>query len=132
MGQPRSVRSRRRVAERTIRHIRFPKGAEHYRLLADSDFCGELALFEKPDPDTMIGTVLEGARFYMNPQTGEQFRAVSVLTLVNGSRVDRWYRRDQLVGHVFVFRSDPRLKECGYWLEEEKPVRPLPTEIPAK
>jgi hypothetical protein len=113
------------------RHVQFPKGSENYRLLGEADLCGELPLFERPDPQTMVGTVLEGARYYTKPETGEQFRAVSVLTIVKGRRVDRWFRRADLVGRIYVLKNDPRLKNCHYWLEEEKPVRPLPTEIPA-
>ena len=113
------------------RSAQFPEGSDNYRLLNDADFCSELPLFEQPDPITMIGTVLEGARYYTKPGTNEHFRAVSVLTLVKGKRVDRWYRRIDLVGRVFVLKNDPRLTNCHYWLEEEKPVRPLPTEIPA-
>ncbi len=109
-----------------------PKGVEHYRLLQDSDFCGELPLFAGPDPKTMIGTVLDGAVHYIDPKTGKEFRAISVFTVVNGRRVDRWYRRDKLVGHVYVLKNDPRFGNCGYWLDEEKPVRPLPSEIPAE
>ncbi len=114
------------------RHSRFPRRAEHYRLLRDTDFCGELPLFAQADPRTMIGTVLDGAQRYIDPQTGREFRAISVLTIVNSKRVDRWYRRERLVGHVYVLTNDPRLNECGYWLDEEKPVRPLSPEIPAE
>lgn len=114
------------------RHARFPKGAGHYRLLKDTDFCGELPLFAKADPETMIGTVLDGAQRYVDPKTGREFRAISVLTVVNDRRVDRWYRREKLVGHVYVLKNDPRFTSCGYWFDEEKRVTPLPSEIPAE
>lgn len=110
----------------------FPEGAEHYRVLKDSDFCGELPLFAEADPDTMIGTVLDGAQRYIDPKTGREFRAVSVMTVINGERVDRWYRREELVGHVYVLRNDQHLGNCGYWLDREEPVKPLPSEIPVE
>jgi hypothetical protein len=113
------------------RHARFPNGAARYRLLRDADFCGELPLFAKADPKTMIGTVLDGAQHYVDPKTGHEFRAISVLTVVEGRRVDRWYRREKLVGHVYVLENDPRFRSCAYWFDEEKRVTPLPSEIPA-
>ena len=110
----------------------FPKGAEQFRLLRDSDFCGELPLFAKPNSKSMIGTVLDGAQHYVDPKTGHQFHAISVLTVVNGDRVDRWYRREKLVGHVYVLKSDPHFTSCGYWLDREEPVAPSQSEIHAE
>jgi hypothetical protein len=119
----------RRAAD--ARASAYPRGAANYRQLNDTDFCSELPLFVRPNPDTMIGTVLDGAEQYIDPKTGQRFRAISVLTVVNGQRVDRWYRREQLVGHVYVLTTDPRLNNCGYWLDRTDPVRPLPSEIAA-
>jgi hypothetical protein len=110
----------------------YPTGAERYRLLRDGDFCSELALFARPEPASMIGTVLDGASSYTDPRTGSRFRAVSVFTVVKGKRVDRWYRRDALVDNIYVFADDPRLKRCSYWLEREEVIWPLPTERPAE
>jgi hypothetical protein len=114
------------------RWSRFPKGASHYRHMRDTDFCGELPLFAEADPTTMIGTVLDGARRYTDPKTGRQFRAVTVLAVVNGKRVDHWYRREKLVGHVYVLKNDPSFGHCGYWSEIEDPTTPLPQEVPAE
>lgn len=116
---------------RDPRAARFPASPDNYRLLKDSDFCGGLPLFSTPDPATMIGTVLDGAREYVDPRTDGRFPAIRVLSVVHGKRVDRWYRRDQLVGRVWVLSNDPRFGRCGYWFEEARPVRPTAKEIPA-
>jgi hypothetical protein len=113
------------------RHKMYPKGVQYYRLLKEGDFCSELPLFAQPDPNTMIGTVLDGAQRYVDPRTGRELRAILVLTVVNNKRVDRWYPREKLVGSVYVLRNDPSFGNCGYWLDEEKPVKPLPSEIAA-
>ena len=114
------------------RHSNYPEGAEHYRLLEETDFCGELPLFAGTDPKTMIGTVLDGAQRYVDPRSGRELRAIRVLTVMNDRRVDRWYARGKLVGHVYVLRDDPHFTRCGYWLEREEPVKPLATEIAAE
>src|ERR1700759_5751761 len=110
----------------------YPRERKNYRLLKDVDFCGELALFAEPDPTTMIGTVLDGAQHYVDPTTGKEFKAVSVLPVIDGKRVDRWYRRDALVRHVYMYKGDPDLRDCNYWLDREERISPSEFEIPAK
>lgn len=112
-------------------HITYPSGAHHYRLLEDGDFCGELPVFSGPDPESYLGTVLDGASDYSDPETGQHFRAIRVMTLRNGERVDRWYRRDRLVGHAWILIADPRLRNCHYWYEETRTVSPAAREVPA-
>lgn len=114
------------------RHKMYPKGMEHYRLLRDGEFCSELPLFAAPDPKTMLGTVLDGAQHYIDPQTGRQIRAIRLLTVVDGKRVDRWYPRQTLVGSAYVLRQDSHFGSCGYWLDRAEPVQPLRSEVAAE
>jgi hypothetical protein len=116
---------------RDPRHRLYATDPGAYRLLREGDFCSELPLFTKPDRRSMIGTVLDGAKRYIDPKSGREFPAVAVFTTVGGRRVDRWFRRDKLVGHVYVLKNDPSLGRCGYWMDREEPTRPLATEVPA-
>jgi hypothetical protein len=109
---------------------RFPNEPSKYRHVRESDLCWGLSVFSEPSGSSYEGSVIDGAQQYLDPGTGKRMPAVRLMTFVNQRRIDRWVRRDHLV-RWYVYREDPYINNCHYWLDRRDPVKPDGSEVPA-
>lgn len=100
-----------------------------FHLFTDSDYCTGVTIYRSPSHHAEIGTLIEGYRYYRDPNSGRVFEAILLQSLATGHVRGIWMSRDQLAA-TYVDDADRALQKCT-WSTREEEASPLTDETPA-